>query len=435
MHFSVLPTAVAVFTGLANSAPTSLSTPCDLEVHTNGGILTGFINSSAPEQENFSEDCLTLNVWTPRQQQKLLPVIVWFFGGGFTQGGTNSLYFNPQSWVQRTQEHVVVTVNFRSNIFGFPNSAGLHDQNLGLLDQRLALEWVRDNIASFGGDPSKIIDWGESAGAIAVDYLDFAYPNDPIVSGRIMASGTALFSPQYRRQTADFAQNNFTTVAEAFGCGNATSHIDCLRKVSWQDIESYLATAETEKFTFIPVADERIVFANYSQRYEMGGISEVPAIVGTNQHELNALAVPGSSVKYSNELDILTNSTFLCTAAASSKLRQGLSRTTYRYRYDGNFSNISPGIFTGAYHGSELPLIFGTAGEYHGGSTDYEGLVGRTLQDFWLAFAKDPKDGLRNLGWGSYEDGSAVLIGGGNGPVEYIEVSQLDMCSNLPSVL
>jgi acetylcholinesterase len=126
-----------------------------------------------------------------------MPVFVWYFGGGFLQGGTSSLYFNPQSWVQRTQGHIVVTVNFRSNIFGFPNAANLTDQNLGLLDQRLALEWVRDNIANFGGDPSKIVAWGQSARAIAYDYLNFAYPEDPIVNGMILDSNTTFY-PQER---------------------------------------------------------------------------------------------------------------------------------------------------------------------------------------------------------------------------------------------
>ena len=76
---------------------------------------------------------------------------------------------------------------------------------MGLLDQRLALEWIRENIANFGGDPPKIGDWGGSAGAIVVDYLDFAYHSDPIVSGRIMNSGFALFEPQGQRQTSDTA--------------------------------------------------------------------------------------------------------------------------------------------------------------------------------------------------------------------------------------
>lgn len=123
----------------------------------------------------FDEDCLTLNIWAPPPSEKELPVFVWYFGGGFKEGGTSALYYNPQSWVQRTQEHIVVTVNFRSNIFGYPNAAGLTEQNLGLLDQRMGLEWVRENIANFGGDPAKIVTWGESAGAVASDYLNFAY--------------------------------------------------------------------------------------------------------------------------------------------------------------------------------------------------------------------------------------------------------------------
>jgi acetylcholinesterase len=178
--------------------------------------------------EPFSEDCLTLNIWTPQTQslQKALPVFVWFFGGGFLQGETNALYYNPQSWVQRTQEHIVMTVNFRSNIFGFPNAAGLTEQNLGLLDQRMALEWVRDNIASFGGDAANIVGWGESAGATAWNYLDFAFPRDP---------------------SFDSSHRNFSTVAKALGCGVPASELDCMN-VSWQNIESVVEAIRVSRF-------------------------------------------------------------------------------------------------------------------------------------------------------------------------------------------
>jgi acetylcholinesterase len=383
---------------------------------------------------NFSEDCLTLNVWTPLKAQKAMPVLVWFFGGGFKQGGTNSPYFNPRSWVERTQNHTVVTVNFRSNILGFPNAAQLSEQNLGLLDQRLALEWVRDNIAAFGGDPSKIVDWGESAGSIAVDYLDFAYYSDPIVSGRILSSGTAMFEPLSNRLTSDSAQKNFTAVAEIFGCVSASSQIDCLRNVSWQDIEGYLGAADAQDFTFLPVADEKVVFSNYSERYEMGAISAVPAMIGTNQHELNALSGLKPGAAYSTALDLFTNATFLCSAAKTSQLRQAASLTTFRYRYDGNFSNISPENFTGAYHGAELPLIFGTAGDFHGASTAYEESVSMKLQDLWLAFAADPQFGLKYVGWSTYEEEKAVLIGGVSAVFELVDVTLLDgICLSLSS--
>ncbi|KAJ7731273.1 Alpha/Beta hydrolase protein, partial [Mycena metata] len=89
--------------------------------------------------EEFSEDCLTLNVWTPVSTNGTkLPVLVWFFGGAFLQGGAHSLYFNPTSWVQRTQGHIIVSANYRVNIFSFPNAPRLADLNLGLLDQRAA---------------------------------------------------------------------------------------------------------------------------------------------------------------------------------------------------------------------------------------------------------------------------------------------------------
>ncbi|KAJ7927057.1 Alpha/Beta hydrolase protein [Mycena leptocephala] len=259
--------------------------------------------------EKFSEDCLTLNVWAPARPQGLtLPVLVWFFGGGFVQGGTNSL------------------VNFRSNIFGFPNAAGLADQNLGLLDQRVALEWVRTNIGGFGGDAQRIVAWGESAGAIAADFLNFAFPADPIVYGSIMESGTALFPASVSLST-DTAQVNFATVAAQLGCAPGAAQIECMRAIP-------------------AIPDERIVFADYTARYAAGAFARVPALIGTNQHELNALGsqVPGMPLNQT-ALDIIGNQTFLCTAAATSKLRQAHGLTTFRYQYDGDFANISPPEF------------------------------------------------------------------------------------------
>jgi carboxylesterase type B len=105
-----------------------------------------------------SEDCLTISVWAPRGAKKNLPVLLWIYGGSFKFGGENVPYQIPTQWVQRTKDHIVVSFNYRVNIFGFPNAAGLDEdkQNLGLLDQRLAVEWVRDNIAAFGGDAKRI---------------------------------------------------------------------------------------------------------------------------------------------------------------------------------------------------------------------------------------------------------------------------------------
>jgi acetylcholinesterase len=347
------------------------------------------------------------------------------------QGGTNALYFNPRSWVQRTQEHIVVTVNSRSNIFGFPNAPGLTEKNLGLLDQRLALEWVRDNIVEFGGDPSRIIGWGQSGGAIAVDYLNFAYPSDPVYSGMILDSSTALY-PQKAARTFDIAQTNFTAAAAALGCNNATTQIDCLRNIPWQDLEAVLSADPTSNF--IPIFDDHLVFSNYTNRYSVNALSPVPALIGTNQHEFNE-RVPTRLGPFYNQSasDHDSEEVFLCSAARTSHLRQSRSLTTYRYRYDGNFSNISPPAYPGAYHASELPLIFGTASEFHGASTDYEDQVSRTMQDIWLEFGKDSEHGLRKAGWGTYEEGKAILLGDVDKPAKEIDLDQLDgVCNSLP---
>jgi carboxylesterase type B len=163
--------------------------------------------------------------------------------------------------------------SYRVNIFGFPNAAGLDpsELNLGLLDQRLALQWVRSNIAAFGGDLSRITLWGQSAGAMSVDYYNFAYPKDPIVSSLIMDSGTALLDSS-TSGTGDPTHSNFTFVAGHLGCGNLSpqAELACMRKVSVADIESFIEVYQDNgthpSITFSPVIDNRTRFANYTAR-------------------------------------------------------------------------------------------------------------------------------------------------------------------------
>lgn len=246
----------------------------------------------------------------------------------------------------------------------------------------------------------------------------------------ILDSATAFY-PTEVRQSADSAQSNFTAVAVALGCGLAPSQVDCLRNVSWQDIASVLKGDISLKF--LPVVDERIVFSDYSRLYEEAAVSSIPAIIGTNQHEYNIGIPQPLGLNFTQtESDIITNVTTLCTAAHASQIRQSSYRRTYRYRYDGNFPNISPAGYPGANHTAELPLIFGTDAEYHGPSTAEEKAVGRTLQNLWLDFAKDPEHGLRSAGWSPYEDVKAVLLGYTDYNMKEINVSELDgVCSSL----
>lgn len=118
--------------------------------------------------QTSAEDCLSLAIWTPINATSVTKFPVGFFipGGSFRGGGLSAPYYNPAGWINRTQQHIMVMINYRVNIFGFPNAAGLKTQNLGILDQRLALEWVYKNIEDFGGDQNRITLWGHSAGAL-----------------------------------------------------------------------------------------------------------------------------------------------------------------------------------------------------------------------------------------------------------------------------
>jgi carboxylesterase type B len=117
----------------------------------------GVTNLSAGISAPFAtEDCLKLAIWKPANATSAsqLPVAMFWTGGGFQTNGILTPGQLPQRWVHRSQSHIVVTINYRMNIMGFPGAAGVTSQNLGLMDQRLALEWVRDNIRYFGGGKS-----------------------------------------------------------------------------------------------------------------------------------------------------------------------------------------------------------------------------------------------------------------------------------------
>lgn len=173
------------------------------------------------------------------------------------------------------------------NIFGFPTAAGLDltDQNLGLLDQRLAVEWTQQNIARFGGDPERMVIWGQSAGSTSVDLWNFAYPEDPIATGYIMDSGTAHLDLLLNHDTTDFS--SFTIVAANVGCANQTTaaaELACMRKVSAEDLEAFVAYYEdyddSPAINFIPMVDEVLVFDNYTERAKAGNMSN---LVSTRQ--------------------------------------------------------------------------------------------------------------------------------------------------------
>jgi cholinesterase len=219
----------------------------------------------------WSEDCLTLNIWTkPQVGEKSKAVLIWIYGGGFGSGNTNTPILNGAR-LANEEDVVIVSLNYRLNIFGFPRATFLPDMNLGLLDQRLAVEWVRDNIAAFGGDPKRITLFGQSAGGASVDYYTYAWTKDPIAIGFIPQSGSA--SPISLGSTNISAA--WYTASQNLGCGGIEKGADtlaCMRGKKWEDvydaIEKRGVTPPVNGFS--PTADNKVVFGDIAKRRREG---------------------------------------------------------------------------------------------------------------------------------------------------------------------
>lgn len=374
------------------------------------------------DYSNTTEDCLRLSIFAPRwtsipQHSERLPVIVWIHGGGYAFGGTNVPYQLAPNWVQRSRRHIVVQVQYRLNLLGFPNASGLEAEkrnlNLGLLDQRLALEWVRDNIGQFGGDASRITLWGESAGAYAVDGYVHAFADDPIVSGVIADSGNALLIDTVTDVGADSSQ--FSKIARHFGCTvDPVEELQCMQQVSEEDLKAYIqeGSAAKDNVSFGLIVDNATIFSNYSHRIQSGKYAKVPLLIGTNTNE-GAVVVPynfpgsESAAQLPKQAQAIADSFnfgLQCSTIREVRLRAEAGSSTWQYSYAGDFSNVSPRKWLGAYHTAELPLVFGTYGLERGSERRraqeiLEEKVSRDMQDTYLAFAADPAHGLARHGW------------------------------------
>ncbi|KAG8672190.1 hypothetical protein FPOAC2_05558 [Fusarium poae] len=352
-----------------------------------------------------SEDCLYLNVYAPlKPTTKRLPVFIYIPGGGFTGGGADSLYKIPDKWIQRTQSHIVVTMNYRVNLFGFPNAKEAH-QNVGLLDQRMVVEWVRDNVAAFGGDPHQMVLWGQSAGAGSVGMYGYAYPKDLIVKGLISDSGApSMLAKVYGNHT------DFDTIATKVGCKTGNKQLKCMQEIDASVLQKVYS--ETAGVSFTPVGDNMTAFSNTTDRLARGLVTKVPWIFGNNANEGAGFGAYNENGVSASQIAIGLGA-IVCPVAAEVRARAKFGYPTYRYYYTGNFFNISPLPWIGATHSAELPLLFGTHYEYHGNSTEYEWQVADGMQSLWLSFAKNPNnhpaDG-KGVTWPLYEPGQKKMV-------------------------
>ncbi|KAI0482041.1 carboxylesterase [Xylariaceae sp. FL0804] len=365
-----------------------------------------------------SEDCLTLNIWSkglgPLHGK---PVLVFFYGGRTATGSSHSPFYNGQYWAS-AEDVVIVTLNYRVNIFGFPGAPGA-TKNLGFRDQRLAVEWVRDNVLQFGGDPARITLFGQSAGAVAVDYWSYAYVEDPIVSGFISHSGNALSFPMNNESTT---LSNWYNVSETVGCGSSGDTLPCMKTKDFADIEEAAVKAPSLSSgsplrsvpPFYPQVDDEIVFANYTRLSEEGKFARLPYVFGNNQHEQGYYIIPaeanGVNVTEA-EGDFFLLASFTCPNAFGGLVRHQHGVPVWVFRNFGRWPNLRLYPGSGAYHGSDVDVLFGNDGVVSGippSRKEEEFTI--LLQHAWAEFARDPTEGLARLGWPRYSGHGETLV-------------------------
>ncbi|MGI4776533.1 MAG: carboxylesterase/lipase family protein [Janthinobacterium lividum] len=371
-----------------------------------------------------SEDCLYLNVYTPTAigtatPGNRRPVMVWFYGGANAQGASD--YYDPTPLVQQ-EDVIVVTVNYRIGALGFLahpalDAEGHTNVNYGVMDQQLALKWVRDNIASLGGDAGNVTIFGESAGGLNVT----THLASPLSAGLFQKA--IIQSGAYQLDTSPLAaaETMGTSFATRLGCTDQSA--TCLRGKSVAEVIAQQGTVNTAGSAFPQsTQDGKVLVESQRSAIVAGRINRVPVMQGYNAHEGRAFTSPtitvagyqatigafaaGTGKTAADALALYPLSTYGTPfEAASAALgdfgfacsgrnsNQALSQWVPTYAYEFLDENAS---VLGSSHGSEIIYLMDVNSAAGTGSNSGRGWAGtgdslalsRTMRKYWAQFAR-----------------------------------------------
>ena len=395
-----------------------------------------------------SEDCLYLNVWTPKAATEAkLPVMVWIYGGGFQAGATSEPRQEGEHLAHKAV--VVVSMNYRLGIFGFFSYPELTKEsphhasgNYGLLDQAAALEWVHKNIAAFGGDPENVTIFGESAGSFSVSAL-MASPVSKGLIHRAIGESGAFFGRTLSAKPLAESEKDAVKWAELIGA-------DTLEKLRAMPAQQVLdaATKDKNAFRFGPNIDGYFFPESPSEIYAKGEQAHVGLLAGWNRDEGNyhtffgkdevtkenyakkigevfGEKAPEALKLFPGETDEQTRSSADLLATANFiglgtwkwiEMQTKAGVATYRYEFDDAPPVVAPGPAAAesprAYHSAEIEFVFGMldSKKLPWRAGDYE--LSEQMGSYWTNFARSGNPNGAGLAeWPQYteKDGYKVM--------------------------
>jgi len=401
------------------------------------------------------EDCLCLNIWTPDVGAGDLPVLVFIHGGGNQQGGASQTSGKAQMYSGKNMAErgnaVIVTIQYRLGPLGFLVHPGLEAENTNhvsgnyaVLDQILALTWIQNNIALFGGNPSKVMIFGESAGGVNVGNL----LTTPLTKGLFQRACIQSASPvinAYRdsRDKGIAYVDSFTT------SGSDIGKIEYMRTLP-ADSLLHFATSPLEngivQMNWQPVVDKYIFYDFPKRIFESGNYNKVPLIIGSNADEMSLSAPqtvlplmvtalikksvpaqfqekafelypPGTNTEEARKsyIGILTDAQFTVNAGRTAQCIS-LNQTEPVWRYFFSHKHTLPQLETyGSYHGMELFYVFNNWENTLLGSgflyKPEDEAVQNAMLNYWVNFAENGNPNGENLeNWPQYQSSTDCYL-------------------------
>ncbi|HKM92196.1 MAG TPA: carboxylesterase family protein [Prolixibacteraceae bacterium] len=369
-----------------------------------------------------SEDCLYLNVWTPaKSAEDKIPVLVWIYGGGFSFGSTAESGYDGTNLAKKGV--VLVSIAYRVGQLGFLAHPELSAENpnhvsgnYGLLDQIAGLEWIKKNIAAFGGDPDKVTIFGESAGGISVSMLSASPLAKGLFQGAISQSGGS-FGPT---RSTTYPGENMKTLKQAEADGE-----DYVQKLGVSSIAE-LRNISADKLPLgmgmgggWPITDGYVIPDDQHKLYEDGKYNDTPILIGYNSDEgasfsreksaeefiagvkvrygqfaddlLKAYPVSGNTVPKTAR-DLMRDAAFgwQTWAWANLQAETGKSKVFYYY-FDQHpdYPEDSPRFGYGSPHGQDVGYVFMNLDSSNPQTTPSDFELSETIGTYWTNFAKN----------------------------------------------